>query len=283
MKYQYNYHTHSTFCDGQNSLAQMANEAYRTGMAVLGFSSHTAFPFSSFWHMDTRNYDEYFSTLQELKNEYAGKIEILSGIEADFLPPVSYCDKQSYKDYPIDYIIGSVHYIVSEESAQNGCFTVDGPPSEFYQGVEKYFSGNSKKAIQTYFALQRQMILTCDFDIVGHIDLVRKRNGDLHFFDENDSWYRNELKETAKILGKTNKVVEINTGGMTRVGLKEPYPSKDFLTILQAQDVPITLNSDCHNYKNLTEHFPAALQIAKQAGYTSIQYLTKGVWHSTDI
>ncbi len=283
MNYRYNYHTHSTFCDGEQSLETMAKAAYSQGLQVLGFSSHTVHPFASFWHMDTRNYDTYFHDIEKLKLEYAGKMEILSGIEADFLPPISYSDKNAYKDYSIDYMIGSVHYIINDDTTLKGCFTVDGPASEFYKGVEQFFNGDSKKAIQTYFCLLRDMINTCDFDIVGHVDLVRKRNGELRFFDENDSWYRNELKETAKALGKSNKVVEINTGGMTRVGLKEPYPSKDFLTLLKSQNVPVMISSDCHTSEHLTDHFTEALQAAKDSGYTSVHHLSKGIWSSSEI
>ncbi len=278
-----NYHTHSTHCDGIHTLQEMAKAAFSAGIKTLGFSSHTAYPFASFWHMDTRNYDAYFYDVEQLKKEYEGRMEILSGIEAEHLPPVSYCTKETYKNWNIDFMIGSVHYLTAQDNCKGGCFTVDGPASEFYDGVQTYFNGDGKKAIQAYFSAQRDMIASGNFDIIGHIDLVRKRNAELHFFDENDSWYRNELKETAKVAGKSNKVVEVNTGGMTRANMQSPYPSPDFLKLLRAQNVPITINSDSHSTDSIIAHFDKALLFVKEAGYTATHYLSNGIWQSNSI
>ncbi len=278
-----NYHTHSTFCDGTNTLREMAKAAFDAGVKVLGFSAHTAFPFASYWHMDTRNYKDYFYDVQLLKAEYEGKMEILNGIEAEYLPPVSYCSKKTYKNYAPDFVIGSVHYLTAQNIINGGCFTIDGPTSEVYDGVKTFFNGDGKKAVQAYFSIQRDMIQTCDFDIVGHIDLFRKRNAELHLFDENDSWYRNELKETAKIAGKSGKVVEINTGGMTRANMSSPYPSPDFLRLLKAENVPVTINSDSHDVSSIVSYFDNAVMAAKDAGYTALHHLSKGRWYTTDI
>lgn len=275
-----NYHTHSTYCDGNNSLQEMAQSAYNKGFSVLGFSSHCILPFASNWHMDTRNFENYFYDIEQLKKEYSGKMEILAGIEADYFPPISFCDKKFYSEYKPDYILGSVHYLINHDLKNGGCFTVDGPAEEFSNGVEKYFNGDSKTAIQNYYSTQREMISNCDFDIIGHIDLVRKRNSELNYFSENDSWYRNELKETAKIVGKSGKVVEINTGGMTRAKLAEPYPSLDFLKILNAENVPVTICSDSHSIDSIDDHFDIAIETAKKAGYKELHYLSKGKWCS---
>lgn len=293
MLYKTNYHTHSAFCDGKNSLSEMAQSAFDKGIKILGFSAHTIFPFSTDWHMDIQKYSEYFLTLENLKKEYAGRMEILAGVEADYLPPVSYCDKLAYTDFRPDYIIGSVHYLTANGKINNhsgslhgssgGCFTVDGPVEEFFNGVEKLFGGDSKKAIQTYFALEREMMLSCDFDIVAHIDLVRKWNGELNFFNETDSWYRQELKETAKVAGQSGKVVEINTGGMTHVGFNKNYPSPDFLALLHSEGVPVTINSDAHHIDNISDHFVAAVAMAKDAGYKEVHYLSKGTWHTAPL
>ncbi len=273
-----NYHTHSIYCDGLNTAAEMAKAAFEAGIEILGFSSHTAFPISSVWHMDTDKYDEYFYDINELKKQYEGKMEILVGVEAEHLPPVSHCTKATYKKWNIDYMIGSVHYVIKDNSVNGGCFTVDGPAEEFYNGVQTFFSGNGKKAIQAYFASQRAMIQNGDFDIVGHIDLVRKRNDVLKFFNENDSWYRKELKETAKVVAKNNKIVEVNTGGMARSNMKTPYPSPDFLKILNSYDVPITINSDSHSIDTIVAHYDIAVNTAKEAGYSTTHHLSNGRW-----
>ncbi len=274
-----NYHTHSTFCDGIHTVEEMAKAAFDAGVTILGFSGHMSFPFASFWHTDTRNYDAYIHDIEALKTEYEGKMEILLGVEAEHLPPISNCTKNTYKQFNLDFMIGSVHYLVAEDSLGGGCFTVDGPAKEFFEGIQTYFKGDGKKAIQAYFSAQRDMIQHGDFDIIGHIDLVRKRNAELKIFNESDSWYRNELKETAKVAGKSGKVVEINTGGMTRANMQTPYPSPDFLKLLKERDTPVTINSDSHSVNSIVSHFDTAIEIAKAAGYKATHYLSKGEWH----
>ncbi len=283
MKNNTNYHTHSTYCDGVHTLDKMAEAALKAGLKTLGFSAHTAFPFASFWHMDVRNYNEYFHDVEVLKKQYEGKMEILAGIEAEYLPPISYCTKKTYEAYQYDFMIGSVHYLIVQNEENKGCFTVDGPSNEVSSGIHTYFSGNSKKAVQAYFSSVRDMIKTCDFDIIGHIDLIRKRNGELNLFNENDSWYRDEIKETAKVAGKSGKIVEINTGGITRANMKEPYPSVEFLKLLKTQNVPVTINSDSHDTGSIVAHFDSAIQAAKEAGYTTTHHLSKGKWYENDI
>ncbi len=283
MQYNTNYHTHSTYCDGVHSLSEMAKAAFDAGIKVLGFSAHTAFPFASYWHMEVNNYEKYFYDLEVLKKEYEGRMEILAGLEAEHLPPISYCTKKTYSNFNLDFMIGSVHYLVDCNPIKGGVFTVDGPTKEVYDGVQTYFNGDGKKAVQAYFSAERDMIQNGDFDIIGHIDLFRKRNAELKLFDENDSWYRNELKETAKVAGKSGKVVEINTGGMARANLTTPYPSHDFLTLLKAENVPITINSDSHSTDSIITHFDVALEFVKSAGYETTYHLSQGKWHESPI
>lgn len=279
-----NYHTHSTFCDGKNTPEEIVREAEAQGIAVLGFSSHTMYPFTTRWHLNPGKYEEYFSTIEKLKKEYRDSMEILCGIEAEYFSGVTVPDKALYAAFKPDYIIGSVHYIFPEKSgALPAFFAVDGGDRELREGIQKHFKGNAKKAVQTYFAFERDMIRNCNFDIIGHPDLVRKKNGALRFFDETESWYRRELKETAKVIAQSGKVAEINTGGMSRAGMTSPYPSADFLRLLRTYDVPLMLNSDSHEVKTLTDYFETGLQAARQAGYEELWYLSGGVWRRQSI
>ena len=273
-----NYHTHSNFCDGKNSLQEIAKSAYDNGFHYLGFSSHSAFPLASDCEMHYEDFSKYRDEIQKLKTEYQDKMEILYGYEADFLPPVSLPDYSFYEELNPDYLIGAVHYVFNHDRPENGTLTVDNSPEIVQKGIDKVFGGDKKKMVQTYFAHQREMLKTCDFDIIGHIDLVRRRNGKLNIFSENDSWYKKELLATAKEIAKAGVVVEINTGGMARKDTTSPYPSVDFLKILKKLDVPILFSSDAHSVENLQFGFDIATAHAKSAGYTERCYLTLDGW-----
>lgn len=283
-----NYHTHSTWCDGKETPESMVQAAIEKKFDVLGFSGHAMYPFAAEWHMKPASLYSYADEIRKLAQEYGSQIEILLGFEADYFPLLSSPAHSMYKDIKPDYLIGSVHYIFDEKSVlktnSSGigipytCFTADGPDEEVAMGIKNVFKGNAKKAVQTYFSLQRDMIASGNFDIVGHIDVIRKRNSSLKFFNEQDAWYKRELEATAKAVSVYNKIVEINTGGIARGVMRDSYPSLDFLRLLHRYEVPVCLNSDAHSAKDLDCAFEASYEKLKAAGYTERMYLSGGSW-----
>ena len=53
-------HTHSQFCDGKATMAQMAEKAADFGFVSLGFSSHSPLPYENDWAMREEAYPAYF-------------------------------------------------------------------------------------------------------------------------------------------------------------------------------------------------------------------------------
>ncbi len=266
-----NYHTHTHFCDGLEAPEVMVQEAIAKGFSVLGFSGHTVHPFASDWHIPVDKLSDYVAEINRLKEKYQGQIEILCGFEADYLPPLSGPAQGPYRDLGADYLIGSTHYLITS----TGCFTVDDSAKNVAAGIAAYFNGDGKKTVQAYFAAQREMISKGGFEILGHADVIRRRNGELCFFDEEAQWYKDEIEETAKIIADSGVIVEINTGGMARKNTTTPYPSPYFLSLLAKAGVPVTINSDVHNSGYMDYAFAEARQAAWDAGYREITYLTK--------
>jgi histidinol-phosphatase (PHP family) len=60
------------------------------------------------------------------------------------------------------------------------------------------------------------MVAQCDFNIAGHLDLVRKFNAKHPYFDEDAKWYRDELIATADAVAASGKIAEVNTGAISR-------------------------------------------------------------------
>lgn len=294
-----NYHTHTTFCDGKSSVEEMIQDAISSGFDILGFSSHAASPYSSSWHLKPVQYDEYCASVRDLGKKYESNIKILLGFEADYFPLVCKPDKSRYEKFSPDFLIGSVHYVINLDAEFSDieyrgypqedcdipyqCFAIDGSEEEVKFGLENMFLGDGKKACQTYFQLERQMIEECDFDIIGHPDIVRKRNAALKFFCEDDEWYKRELKETASIISKSNKIVEVNYGGIARGTLNDTYPSLDFMRILKEKNVPLTISADAHNVGQLNCGYDFAVEQMKKAGYKEFFYLEDGHWISESI
>lgn len=258
-----NYHTHTTFCDGNNSAEEMVIAAIERKFDILGFSGHSMFPFGELWHIAPKEHTEYVKTIRQLENKYKDKIIILCGFEADFIP--SFCEPSfsRFEQFQPDYLIGSVHYVANEK----GFVTVDESPEGVKLGIDRLFNGNSKKFVQEYFYLERLMLTNGCFTILGHADLIRKRNGILNFFNEQDYWYRKEIKLLANEIKKSGVIVEINTGAISRGAMDDVYPSQYFLELLHERNVPVTISSDAHSCTSIDTAFDRAVKAALQAGF----------------
>ena len=258
-----NYHTHTTFCDGKSTAEEMVLSAMRCGFDTLGFSSHAMFPFSSDWHMKVEEIDLYCGEINRLKEKYADKILIKLGFEADYIAPITDPTFENYRRFKPEFIIGSVHFITT----QDGIFPVDESLRTLKDGIKKYFQNDAKKAVQSYFDIERQMLRKGGFSILGHADLITKFQEKEKLFDESEIWYKNELKATADEIKRSGVVAEINTGAISRGYRTVPYPSEYFLSLLQERNVPVTINSDAHHADSLDTAFSLAEELARKVGY----------------
>jgi histidinol-phosphatase (PHP family) len=256
----------------------MVRSAIEKGFDILGFSSHAMYPHEYDGNVCLNRYAEYAKTLAALKAKYRGQIEILTGYEADFIPPWCAPDRETYAALGAEYTIGSTHAIANKSDAvfPSDFLGVDGPVEEVARGIEAIFGGDGKKAVQTYFAAEREMLRHGGFDIAGHLDVIRKRNGILHFFDETEGWYKRELEATSVAAALSGVIVEINTGGIARGAIDDTYPSADFLHLLNKNAVPVMINSDAHNAEHLDAAFDLAKKHALDAGYCETVYLRNG-------
>ena len=54
-----NYHTHTNFCDGKSTAEEMVKSAIEKKFDIFGFSSHSAYPYKSSWHLNPEKHFEY--------------------------------------------------------------------------------------------------------------------------------------------------------------------------------------------------------------------------------
>ena len=256
----YDFHTHSTFCDGKNTLEEMALSAIDKGFSALGFSGHS---FTSF-DLDYCIKDEnaYIKECRRLQKKYEDKIEILCGIERDF-----YADNQ-YPD--LDYIIGSVHYVkAGEEYIAVDLF--DGQ----LEAVNRHFGGDYLKFAESYFENVSKLPQVHKTDIIGHFDLIKIFNADGKLFDENCERYKKAAIKAVDELIKYDVLFEINTGAIFRGRRQEPYPSEFILEYIASKGGKVILNGDSHEINALGYRFKESAELAKKCGFKSIFTFTK--------
>jgi histidinol-phosphatase (PHP family) len=246
MKILKNFHTHSSFCDGKNTPEEMIEAAIAKGFSTLGFSSHSMLPeVLEGVTLDGETIGRYVETIRGLAEKHKGKIEVLCGVEADYLKGVTDPDSSRYAKWNFDYIIGSIHFLAVDGNAKDR-ICIDHTPEILADGIRKYYGGSAKEFLKAYFAAEREMVLAYDFDIVGHPDLPRKFNSKFRIFDETEQWYVDELASTADAIAASGKIVEINTGAISRGWRDDPYPSEKFIALLKERKVPLILSSDAH-------------------------------------
>ena len=82
-----NYHTHSTWCDGKNTPREMVEAAIAKGFDTIGFSSHSMLPQDDVaWVLTPEKAPRYEAEIRALAKEYAPRIRVLCGVEADYVP-----------------------------------------------------------------------------------------------------------------------------------------------------------------------------------------------------
>lgn len=231
----YNYHTHTKYCDGKNTPEEMVQKAIELGLLEIGFSGHSYTEFDLEPCMTLDGTEEYKKEIKFLKQKYQGKIKILLGLEYDYH---SDCSRDGY-----DYILGSVHYIL-----KNGEYLcIDYSREKQIEAVNRYYGGDFYAYIEDYYKTVSDLYKKTKCDIIGHFDLITKYNADGSLFDINHPRYIAAWRSAADAILNTPAVVEINTGGIARGHVKNPYPAKEIIDYFKAHGKKMIFSSDCHN------------------------------------
>lgn len=243
-------HTHTCFCDGKDTPEEMVLAAIELGIDTLGFSAHSKLPDCKWCISDEK---KYFDEIQRLKSEYAGKINILCGIEQDF-----YSDEPGFET---DFRIGSVHFV----HTGGMFFGVDNSRDVTLKAINEAFGGDPLKFAANYYEAAALCPKRTKADIMGHFDLITKFGG---IFDENDKKYRSLCLESLEEAAKYGKPFEINTGAIAR-GYDKIYPAPFILKRLKELGGSITVSTDCHDKNKLDFGFADACSLAKSCGFDS--------------
>ena len=83
-----NFHTHTQRCrHAQGCAEDYLRAALDSGLSVLGFSDHAPFPdFDYGYRMSFSELEDYIAEVAQLKQDYAGKISLYTGLEIEYLP-----------------------------------------------------------------------------------------------------------------------------------------------------------------------------------------------------
>ena len=255
MIYRTDYHMHSSYSDGRSVPDDYIAPALAAGLSEIGFSEHlTLFKDLEDWNMNPVNITPYINHLENLQRSIKA-IKIKIGLEVDFFAGKEKEIHAYLSTLPLDYIIGSVHYL-GEKSVDVG--------PEFYEGksIDRLF--------ESYFESVIAASASGLFDIMAHCDLIR-------IYGYRPSMDLAPLyRKLAKTMKTHNVAFEVNTNGRNRP-LADFYPDRQFLHIFREENVPVCVNSDAHMPSRVGQYFDEAYELLRYIGFTEMAVFDKRV------
>lgn len=278
MNYPYNFHSHTDYCDGANKAEEMLLAAIGLGLKSYGFSSHAPVSFPNNWCMKEDTLTDYILEIDRLKNKYKDRIEVYCGLETDFIDEFSRASLfRNIKG--LDYLFGSIHYLY--ENPRDYLFCIDEPFKDFQKGLMQVFKNDPAAIVKRFYELTRKMISTDPPDVVGHIDKIKLNLSKIVPNLEQQDWYLEEIEKLIECLAEHQPIVEVNTRGIYKGFISEPYPSILILKKLREKGIRISLNSDAHQPSEILGLYPETIALLMEVGFEGSWAMIEGRWQGS--
>ncbi len=219
-----NYHTHTPRCrHASGTEREYAENARKGGLRILGFSDHTPYDYSpsaykSGIRMEVEELGDYVSTLEGLRREYEGQLDIRIGLEVEYYPKLFRRLLDTAKAHGVEYMILGQHFVGNEEGEP-----YSGQPTDDEGILDRYV----KQSIE---GLQTGAIT-----YVAHPDLMRYV-GDGRIYDRH-------MRELCRAARDLSIPLEINLLGVRD---HRHYPNEAFWRIAGEEGNTAILGSDAH-------------------------------------
>ncbi len=250
-----NYHTHTYRCNhARGSEREYIETAIARGVQVLGFSDHVPYPFpngyESHFRMKCAEIEDYVTTLQKLKREYADHIEIHIGFEAEYYPLYHQRLLEFLEPYPYEYLIMGQHMTGNE---------IDCPV---------YCGGRVDEDVPWKYARQVVMGLrTGDFTYLAHPDLPSNT--------EHGEQYREAMEWLCREVKALDIPLELNFLGLAE---GRAYPCHDFWEIVGRVGNKVIFGCDAHDVHAVAD--PHAIALANEwVAQHSLQVIDRVTLH----
>lgn len=258
----YNFHTHTQFCDGRSTMADIARAAVEGGFGHIGFTPHGPVGIPSPCNMSADDVERYFAEVDRLNVLWEGRCRFYRGMEIDYLGPACNAADAYFSALGLDYSISSVHFIPSQSGM---LIDIDGRYERFARNMHDHFGGDLRYVVETFYNRSMEMIERGGFDILGHFDKIWQ-NASYHCPGiEDEPWYRSLVDEYIDRIISSGVTVEINTKARGEHG--RFFPGERYWPRLIAAGVRLLVNSDAHYADRLTAGRDEAFTLLNCAGY----------------
>ena len=231
--YQTDYHVHTARCGHAGGAARdYVLAALSRGLSEIAFTDHIPLYFLPGEDPDpgiamTRaELPGYVEEVRALREEFAGRIDVLLGLEADYAEGHEAGLDEILHLYEWDVVLGSVHWV-------SGAW-IDAPGSAKRHEIE-----GSAALWREYYRLLAKASASGLFDVITHFDLPKKFG---HLMPPEAADAEAAAVDAAQA---AEVAIEVSSAGL-RKPVNEEYPAPALLKKLVDAGVPIVLSSDAH-------------------------------------
>ncbi|MEC0167981.1 histidinol-phosphatase [Paenibacillus graminis] len=252
-------HTHHKRCGhAYGDLEDYVQEAILRGLPILGVTDHSPYFYShenqpyKQLAMSITEFDVYMEEAVRLKRIYQGQIEVLIGVESDIFKEHIQLYGEVYAKYPIDYVIGSIHFV---------------SPSGIMESLDFNTASEEQKQqeVLRYVEIMKAGIDSGWVQIIGHMDGFKRG------YPAFTGLLAPYVDELLKRMAARGVALEINTSGIQHA-CKEWYPSFDVIERARFHSVPVTFGSDAHHPDRLTTDWEIVRDTLMLVGYRQVVY-----------
>lgn len=248
------YHVHTFRCGHAGGATRdFVERAVELGLSEIGITDHIPLYFLPPGERDPKlamaeeQLDDYLAEVDALREEFAGRIAVRLGLEADYAEGREEELARWLARADWDLVLGSVHWV--------GGGWIDDPatsPARFErEGVETLYDA--------YYRLLAKAARTGLFDVLTHFDLPKKHG-------HRPPSPRREAEEAALAAARAaGCALEISSAGL-RKKVGEAYPEARLLRRAVALGVPVTFSSDAHAPAEVGWGYDRTTELAREAG-----------------
>lgn len=239
----YNLHTHTQFCDGHAMMEEFVIEAIAQGFTHLGFTPHSPISVESPCNMTRDDVKAYFDEVERLRAIYGDRIRLYTAMEIDYVSVGDGPASDYFKSMPLDYSIGSVHFIPAIDNPSE-MVDIDGKFPDFKARMGKYFNDDIEYVVKTFFSQMMAMVDEGGFDIVGHMDKIGFNASQYLDGIDEEPWYDKLVIDLFENIMDNHLTIEINTKAWLQ--RNRFYPNLKYFGMLKRFNAPVVVNSDAH-------------------------------------
>lgn len=248
----HSYHNHTYRCNhAGGEEREYIEKAISAGIRTLGFADHVPQPFEgeyySHFRMKPHELENYFYTLESLRDEYKNDIKIRIGFEAEYYPELFENMLGLIGEYPCEYLILGQHALGNEFN-EHYCSRITDDDSILTRYVDQVSEG----------------LETGRFLYLAHPDILN--------YDGDEGFYEREMRRLCELARLKDIPLEINV-----LGIREHrnYPCERFWRIAADVGCTVLLGADAHMPKHVYDkkNIEKAEQLAQRLGLNIITSL----------